>query len=720
MQQILNFSIEIFDIRTRLSMKIKDDSNLVRGIQVRKNTSLDNSATISFAKDRSYVLLGLEEQLKLYNYVKIKLTLKNYDIENTITDFYFSGFIQTVNKNVVYGTTPSAQVSITIVDFANLFKTTFYTKNLTFVQILQEAVPEFRLINLAEVFNDPQNKILNNFYSINQIGFIFFAFFFFKFLYSIVYDKPGESKKSGNESIFKEFKIFMPFGFDLINNKSVKIESMFKSQVSSLIIYKQLQGVALDLFKYIYPEPIFEFTTHETEKSVILQIRLTPLMSFSRPRVDPVSLKYGPKVGLAEDAGEDLYSSRQILLEGSISGVDTYKVIDEEDFGHLRIRKMSSETGLSVSNQIREHLKSITKLLNDTLKQSKKLDVDSLLPDNKENDELIAAYFNEIPMDIRFIETMNMTRSAQNVVNVVWTVPTTDTAVLQSSGRSLVYGLLQQKLKEIGGGSDQFANYIAEQYVKNKQPNPVFFWNYRDMYSDKYVSGDMNYFGFREFEIKWNCLTVYDSTVYHVLNFIDRSLLDKIIEENKLDDSLTKFISAALEKNQQLIDTPPVSKNGKNPKNQAPKIKKIGLFYENAFNNDDFRSSIYRLGFTEEDIKKMKTQDLVSFIQNVKKVGSGKIGDFAAKLNGIISKAYRENEHLYDCQLTMPINLSILPGMIVKSEYPNNETFNSPKFKGYVTAISHTIDFNSASMKSAFTINRTALEDSGLVVNKHG
>lgn len=715
MQQILNFSIDIFDVRTKQSVKIKDDTSIVQSIKVQKNISLDNNAVITFVKNKSYKLIGIEEQIKLYNYVKIELTLKNYNTGNDkTTRFYFSGFIQNINKNVLYGNSPSATVSITIVDFANLFKTTFYTKNLSFVQILQQAVPEFRLINFEEVFNDPQNRLLNGFYSLNQLGFIFFSFFFFKFMYSIVYDKPGESKKAGLDPIFKQFKIFMPFGFDLTDENEDKIFSIFKSQVSSLNIYKMLQGVALDLFKYVYPEPIFEFTTHETKDSVILQIRLTPFMSFSRKMsAEAIKLQYGPGQG-TDLPGVFTYATREINVENSVgNNVDDYKVIDEQDFGHAQVRNMYQKTTGSTSDQIMIHLKPITKLMNETLLESRKLDVESFIPDSRETAEIVDLYFNVIDFDVRFIEAINMSRSSQNVVNVVWTVPTTDTALLQSSGRALTYGLLQQKLKELGGGEDQFAQYIATQFIENKSPNPAFFWNYRNMYPDKYVPGDLNFFGFREFEIKWNCLTIYDSYAYSILSFIDKKVLEEI-RDASADPAFIRMRQRAINDNAQNIDK---NKPGETKVlNNAAAMKTIGTFYEKAFNDSDFKASVARLGLKEEDLKKMKAADVAKFILQVKDVSSGTIGEFAARLNGIISRSYRENEHLYDCQISSPINLSILPGMIVNSVYPNNEKYNSPRFKGYVTGIVHNIDFNNASMKSSFSLNRTAMDDSGVYI----
>jgi len=703
MQQILKFNIEMFDVRTKSAIKVKDDAELVRSIQIVKDLQLNNKAVISFAKSRSYKLLELETMMKLYNYVKIELLLKSSD--GDYQTFYFSGFIQDISKQTTYGQAPQALVTVTIVDFANLFKTTFYTKNLTFLDILNQAVPEFRLLNFSEIFNDPKNKLLNDFYSVNQIGFIFFTFFFFKFLYGIVYEKPGESKKVGDENIFKQFKIFMPFGFDI--GESKELQSMFKSQVSSLIIYKQLQGVALDLFKYLYPAPLFEFSTYETVDSVILQIRTTPFMAFDRPMEGKTSIEY------QEADPSSLLQTRTLDLQGVPNNVDTFNVINSGDFGFDRINSIEAETGFQPVKFIRDALNPVMKTINDTVKQSKKIDVDSLVPNNHECSLLVKNFFKIIPFDIRFLESISMTRTAQSVVNVIWTTPATDTAVLNTSGRSLVYGLLSDKLNAAGVGQAAFKKYVAEQFVVDKNPNPVFLMNYQNMFPDNYVSGDLNYFGFREFEIKWNCLTFYDSTAYYVLNYVDKGLIKAMIEAST-DLKEMKVLNRFLEANAQKID----SHTKKNPKksviNKEPQ-KKIGIFYEAAFKDESFKAAAEQFDI---DPKEFKATELPDFLKRLKDAGSESLGTFVARLNGIAAQAYRENEHLYDCQILKPIDLSILPGMIVNSVFPNNPELNSPRFRGYVTQVSHNIDFNSSTMKSNFVLTRTASDDSALVAGK--
>ena len=726
MQQILDFSIEIFDVRNKTSVKIKDDRGLVRGIQIQKNLQLDNIANIIFAKGRSYALLNIEESIKLYNYVKIKLIVKNYETgrDNKSQTFYFSGFIQSVNKQIVYGQTPQAAVTISIADFANLFKTTFYTKNLTFFNILQEAVPEFRLINFQEVFNDPSNKLLDDFYSLNQIGFIFFSFFYFKFLYNIVYDKPGEEKKIEDKNIFKKFKLFMPFGFSLNDKSGKQIKSMFDSQVSSLIIYKKLQGVALDLYKYLYPEPIFEFSTYETEDSVILVIRPTPFMSFDRALKDKVELS-SSSTRHTKEWTENVYDERkEFYVESSVEDINSFNIIEKEDFGHNRIAKFDEEFEGSVITQIRDHLSPIMETMNSTLKYSKKLDVTDLVANEIESNYITINYFDIIPFDIRFLESITMTRSASSVVNVVWTTPATDTAVLQTAGRSLVYGLLGEKLAKFGGDpNDQYTKYIISQYITDDNPNPAFFWNYRNVNPDKYVSGDINYFGLREFEVKWNCLTLYDSSAYFIMNYIDRAILENAKKASE-NEYTTKVLQGALENNVQKIDKDTKTKNVDPKKkkqrafiNQQPP-EKVGIFYKKAFEDKDFKEALRALDIPEATVKTWQSGDLSKFVMDMKNRGSSHLGTFASKLNGIVSKAYRENEHLYDCQIVKPIDLSIIPGMIVDSTYPDAEQFNNPRFRGYVTGVSHVVDFNGATMKSNFVLTRTASNDSALVINK--
>lgn len=731
MRQILDFSIEIFDIRNSNVVKVDDDRGLVKNIQIKKNLQLDNVANITFAKSRSYALLNIEESIKLYNYVKIHLKIKNYETgkDNKYQDFYFSGFIQNASKQTIYGQKPQSIVILTIVDFANLFKTTFYTKNLTFFNILQIAVPEFRLLNFQEVFNDPSNKLLNEFYSLNQMGFIFFSFFYFKFLYNIVYEKPGEEKKIGEDNVFKKFKLFMPFGFPLKDKSGKVIKSLFDSQSSSLIIYKKLQGVALDLYKYLYPEPVFEFSTYETEDSVILIIRPTPFMKFDRSLKDKITLSSSQKIGVAGDIGDkDIYGEKEFYVEGSVDDIDSFNVIEKEDFGHLRIAKFNEVFGVLPNIQIKDHLQPIINTINETLEYTKKLSIDDLIANETETTGIIDNYYKIIPFDIRFLENISMSRSANSVVNVVWVTPATDTAVLQTAGRSLVYGLLGKKLDSYGGDpNDSWKKYIANQYITDENPNPAFFWNYKNLNPDRYVSGDINYFGLREFEIKWNCLTLYDASVYFVMNYIDKEILKKI-KERSTDDYISEILRNALKSNVQKLDEDTETKTTKSKTTKSKKPRgyvntqppeKIGIFYKNAFKDPDFKAAIDSIG--DKQIKLITSnpdEELPKFIRKMKDEGANVLGSFAAKLNGIISSAYRENEHLYDCKILKPIDLSIMPGMIVNSTYPNDERFNNPKFKGYVTEVSHVIDFHIATMKSNFTLTRTASNDSTLVIQQ--
>lgn len=159
----------MFDVRTKQSMKIVDDRDFVKTIQIRKDIQLNNQAVITFNKSKAYVRSQVEYKLKLYNYVKIKLTTFNSGNTNIIKTrdekpkgshvFYFSGFITDVGKVFNLSETPDASVSITVSDFAYLFKTAFYTKNLVFLDILNQTVPEFRLLNFNDIFNDPSGIV---------------------------------------------------------------------------------------------------------------------------------------------------------------------------------------------------------------------------------------------------------------------------------------------------------------------------------------------------------------------------------------------------------------------------------------------------------------------------------------------------------------------------------------------------------------------------------
>ena len=753
MQQILKFNIELFDVRMRSSISIINDTNLVRGVQINKSTTLDNTATITFVKSKTYEMLPMESILKLYNYVKIELLLKNYGPDSE-SKFYFSGFIQTINKAAQFGQSPSATVTITVGDYASLLKTTFYTKNLTFLDILNQAVPEFRLINLSEYLGDSSQKLLDGFYSPTQLGFIFFAFLYFKFMYKIVYDEDGNTKKTAapdSKEIFKKFKIYMPFGFDVGDVFSATTEggfreTMLKGQEQSLAIYKQLQGVALDLFKYIYPEPIFEFSTHETVDSVILQIRFTPFMKFDRALIPPKDVSFGP----GDFGGE--YQEKKISTQDYAFDPKSYNTIERYEFGFDRVKAIRAGQGRAPAALLREHLNETNKkrprglitTLQDAIGDSKNLDVEDMIASDDESDKMTELFFNVTPIDTSFLESLSMTRSASSVVNVIWTVPTTDTAVLKMSGRELVYAYLEQRLNEVGG-ADKFGNYIYQQFKPGFDANPVFLMDYRKVFGNDFVSGDMNYFGFREFEIKWNYLSTNYSTVNHILTFIDKKVLADAKAASK-DKLVTRMLDEAIKNNDDPVSWTSTVKPIKKPKpfdaavlGAMPLSEPFGGTFKpptksvrqtSRFGNlpkpsknknpqlEEAKRALLKDALNTykiSDIKELNNATtLIALIKKAKDNDAKLMGGFVSQLNSVIAEAYRENEHLYDCNFVKPIDLSVLPGMIVESS-SKTEKASSPRFKGYVTAISHVIDFNAATMKTTLNVSRTASDDSGVV-----
>ena len=750
MQQILKFKIEIFDVRNRTSISIINDTDLVKNVQITRNTSLDNTAAITFMKSKTYELLPMENILKLYNYVKIELDLSNYGPDSQ-TRVWFSGFINVINKSSSFGQNPTASVTITVVDYANLLKTTFYTKNLTFLEILNQAIPEFRVVNLSEFLGDDSKDLLSGWYSPPQLGFIFFTFLYFRFMYRIVYNDDGSSKKTqspDSREIFKKFKIYTPFGFDLpIANG----ETMLKGQETQLQIYKQLQGVALDLFKYIYPEPIFEFITYETADSVILQIRFTPLMKFDRPVLPPITLTKGRGAG-TEDTGILNYKEESVSTQGSTFDVSSYNVIERYDFGHNRIKSVREAKGIAPASLLRAHLDQIGIIdtLQKTIGESKKVDIKDLIASDEESELMTDEFFNVKSLDTSFIESLNMTRSANSVVNVIWTVPTTDTAQLKVSGREIVYAYMQQRLQEIGG-IDQFGNYIYKQFNPGFDPNPVFLMDYRKVFGSDFVSGDMNYFGFREFEIKWNYLSTDYSTVNHILKHVDKKTLETI-KANSEDKVVTRQIDEAMRAISEPLSTSSSKKEG-NPREKTKMFEVISsqkfdatqtqrshasaiippkttsyrqtiragdspkpsqskkASIKSALDDRNFKKAMERYKLSDKDLR--NADKLSEILLAAKKHDTYMMGGFVSRLNGIMAEAYRENEHLYDCNITMPIDVTLWPGMIVESTNSSLKG-ESPRIKGYVTTVSHSIDFNAASMKTSVNISRTASDDSGV------
>jgi len=740
MKQNLKFEIEIFDVRTKTSTKILNDSKLVKSIQIQKNIHLDNYAKITFVKPEIYKLIkGVETKLKLYNYVKIKLTTTNYDGSNIVFSsdseeiktsdvFYFSGFITKIQKAHSLERKIENNIVLTIADFSSLFKTTFYTKNLMFLDIVQKMNIDLRLLQITEVFNDVKNNLVSKFYSPNQIGFIFFAFFFYKFLYPIVYEKDSSgfrgSKKidSNGNPIFKDFQIFMPFDIDLGGKKS-----MFLSQSTSMITYKQFQSVAWDLFKYLFPEPFFEFNTFENENSVSLIIRPTPFMTFGESN----RIKYSDFENKASTRDKNEFIN--ISAATTRDFLRDYKVIEYYDFGFENVINNSTDVLNSIKNK--------NKKISESIKVDYKLPSDAtslsiLLPDENECVEIIENYYKEKFFNTKYLLSINFNRDANSIVNLIWTTPVTDTAVLNSSGRSIVFSFFEQKLLKYKSDF-AFEEYLKNQFSGNFDSNPTFLWNYKN-YSDKYVSGDINYFGIREFEAKWNYLTLYDDAIYKILSDINVYALDKIIdacEEDKIlqeklkqyYDEETKNVSVDrkgvhnldLKQQSPTFDAKNVVDFAAPPIRSAP-VKSIDVKKSNnnfllkkAF-TDEFIEQV-RENFNDEianNLKQAKTgQDIADVLISMRKLSFNSLSELSSRLNHIISLAYKENEHLYECFISTILNTSILPGFIMSS-YSDNEFYSLPKFKGYVTSIEHSIDFNIGLFRTFVTLSRTASDDS--------
>jgi hypothetical protein len=416
MQQILKFEIDVFDIRKKTSTKIVNDSVLIRSINIKKDIQLNNTATIIFNKSKAYKLIGIEEKINLYNYIKLKFTLVNNNKGQRSEEiFYFSGFITDVIKSNRLGVTPSSTVTIVVSDYSNLLKNTFYTKNLTFLDILNQVSDEFRLFNFNEIFNDPKGELSKGFYNPSQIGFIFFVFFFYKFLYKVVYDLDGNEKTTDDGiQFFKKFKIFLPFSFD--------VSSLFFRQVQSLQIYRKIQGVAFDLFKYVYPEPIFEFNTYETKDTVVLMIRPTPLMKFDRQN------------SVKKTISENLFN------------INTFSVIDDDDFGDFGFKKMNElVSSNTLTSSIEKNLNYIIDFLNEPTRQKKKLQVKDLIPSDSQSKEIIDAFYSVKNFNIGLAEAIDLSRNSSSVVNVIWTTPISDTVVMNESGRKLVYSYFRDR-----------------------------------------------------------------------------------------------------------------------------------------------------------------------------------------------------------------------------------------------------------------------------------
>lgn len=739
MRQILKFEIELFDVRTKSSTKIVDDRDFISGIQIRKDIYLNNQAVITFNKSKSYKNSKIEEKIKLYNYVKMKFVTKNYENTNFVRlkgskdllyehTYYFSGFVTNISKSYNMSDNPIANVSLTISDFAHLFKTTFYTKNLMFLDILNQAVPEFRLLNFNDVFNDSKGELLNNPFSPNQMGFLFFAFLYFKFMYQIIRNEDGSPKTDTSSelgsqtSIYKDFKIFMPFDLSLPGAKS-----HFATQAQTLILYKQFQGTAYELFKYLYPEPIFEFNVYENEKSVILIIRPTPFMSFDRG----FSTNSSKSIRKTSARSFIPYEVELSKFENSEFDIDSFNLIESNDFGFERIKNIEAANS-TVSQFIRLRVEDFVLSKIRDIGIERNVNLLDLIPSIDESNELQKLFYNIQDFDIKFVEKMNMNRSSQNVVNIIWTTPVTDTALLMRTGRSIVLNQMQEDLQNLSSAT--FSEYVYSQFFPNKEFNPVFLWNYRNQFPNEFVSGDINYFGIREFEVKWNFMTLYENIIGIILRSINKKVLKSIINSNigqEWANDIFKFIQRdAQEADKKENKTPTKSSFAKKQKNLEKRSdnswvirnaynKSLNLDSENVLTNEALNdialeNVVKILGFSMKEISDIKNLNrLTDLIKLAKEKSVFQFGAFTKFLNSVIARAYRENEHLYSMNISTVINTSILPGMIINS-IAEDFKYNNPRFRGYVSSVIHMLDFNSASFMTSVSLSRAASNDSSV------
>lgn len=138
------------------------------------------------------------------------------------------------------------------------------------------------------------------------------------------------------------------------------------------------------------------------------------------------------------------------------------------------------------------------------------------------------------------------------------------------------------------------------------------------------------------------------------------------------------------------------------------------IFMKKALKDPAFIATMESFGVPDAEIKNFTDyKKLIEMLARAKAKSAIQFGAFAKKINGVVSRAYRENEHLYDIGINTVINTSVLPGMILDS-YNDSPSFNRPRFKGYVTSVTHSLDFNAASLKTSIALSRAASDDSGV------
>jgi len=680
--------MEFFDTRTDRKLVNENDFSYISTLSINRDLQLNNTVQVQMFKNKAYQRSGIESFLTLFNYVKLEAVVED---AGSPKEVYFSGFVINVTKTDDLGENPASSILIVIADFAHLFKTTFFTKNITFFEVLQQFEPTFRLLNFNEVFAD-DNFLISQFFTPNEFAYVMFTFFLMKF-YVPILRKVGVSESN---PIFKDFRIFLPFSFDE--------ESSLASQSMTLITYKQHQTTAFDYFKYLYPEPFFEFNVFETKDSYSFMIRPTPFYDFQK---GSGKLTQDDKMNPTEKLG-------------------TYNVINvkELDFGYDKITQLGYA---ELNSRIKTSLTPVIDYLSkkETIKDVVKIvDVNRLLTSSQDTQKIVKKFYSTQFLDRSTIISKGFSKRSNDVVNLIWTTPVVDAGVYRMEGRLFAFANLEEnvgmtKIDKTKGVQDktkkieQFREYVKNQntlldndfsvnFYKNY--NPVFLFDYSDD-SSNFMSGDISFFGLKEIELRWNFFNHLDhftkylikaledacyrkmygsksegpvgpllSGTDNLMSYADRVVGLSSINDAKVPDDVWQLREALITKHRRLIE----SKFKVNLKSIVAAAK---------------------MGEINVQLEQLKTN-------------SGDIiNQFVSSLNYVVARAYRNNEHLYTGTISLPVNLDLCPGMNVSTSKAGSSDVSDFNITGYVQRVTHRFDFNSSSFSTGLDMTRTCVTE---------
>jgi hypothetical protein len=681
-QNIKKFKMEFFDTRTDRKLVNENDFTYISNVSINRDLQLNNTVQLQMFKNKAYKRSGIESFLTLFNYVKLEVSVDEGGM--IPKDMYFSGFVINVTKTDDLGESPGSSILVVIADFAHLFKTTFFTKNITFFDVLQQFEPTFRLLNFNEVFSD-DDFLISQFFTPNEFAFIMFAFFLKKF-YVPMLNKIGVDE---SKPIFKNFRIFLPFSFDE--------ESLLASQSMTLITYKQHQTTAFDFFKYLYPEPFFEFNIFETKESYNFMIRMTPFYDFQNGSVRLTS--------------DDKKNPDEMI--------GTYNVINvkELDFGFDNVKQLGFS---ELNSRIKKSLQPVIEYLSkkETLKETiKKIDINKLLTSDEDAQKIVEKFYSTQYLDRSTIISKGFSKRSNDVVNLIWTTPVVDAGVYRIEGRLFAFANLEENIgmtkidkqkgiQDVEGKKKRFKDYITVQNAAldvefdisdYKFYNPIFLFNYSDDKS-KFMSGDISFFGLKEIELRWNFFNHLDHFTKYLIASLEKSGYIKAFgsrSEGPVGEAITGTDDMMNDPNRvvdlSFINTAKISDTLK-----KAIIDKHKRMVEKQFNVNLQRIvDSFRPGETNKELERLKTK-------------SGDIiNKFVSSLNYVVARAYRNNEHLFVGTVGLPVNLDLYPGMNLSTSENDSSDVSNFNITGYVQSVNHRFDFNSSLFSTMLSMNRT-------------